>query len=205
MHSPIEILKLDESSISNPKSETSNWTANYRRRFPSNLRFRISGLRWRIRPISKFSLFFLILLPIPTLSAQERDPLVGTWRLDLAESTFPSGPPPYVRVTCKIDSWEDGLKVTYDMVGERGGVTHWEWTGKVDGKDYPLQGIEEVVTNAYSRTGDHAYEVVAKMDGRVTSKTRIMLSLEGKVMTVTSTVSNARGHSVVNTAVYKKR
>src|SRR5262245_35756280 len=81
--------------------------------------------------------------------AQEREPLVGTWRLDFAESTFASGPPPYIRLTCKIDRWEDGLKVTYDMVGERGGVTHWEWTGRVDGKDYALQGIEEVVTNAY--------------------------------------------------------
>src|SRR5262245_28383691 len=41
------ILKLDESCISNPKSEISNWTE-------SNLRFRISDLKCMIRPISKF-------------------------------------------------------------------------------------------------------------------------------------------------------
>jgi hypothetical protein len=140
-----------------------------------------------------------------TLSGQSREPLLGTWRLNFAESTFASGPPPYVRVTCKIDAWEDGLKVTYDMVGERGGVTHWEWTGKLDGKDYALQGIEEVVTNAYSRTSDRAYEVVAKMDGRITGTTRIAISTDGKAMTVTSTASNAQGQKVVNTAVYKKR
>jgi len=50
-----EISKLDESCTSNPKSEISNWTGNQ----PGTLRqsnsiFRISDLRCRIRPISKF-------------------------------------------------------------------------------------------------------------------------------------------------------
>lgn len=152
--------------------------------------------------VPPFAIFFLLALP---LWGQDRDALIGTWRLDFTESTFASGPPPYARVTCKIEPWEDGLKVTYDMVGERGGVTHWEWMGKLDGKDYALQGIEEVVTNAYSRIADHVYEVVAKMDGRITSTTRIVISPDGKVMTVTSTVPNAQSHRVVNTAIYKKR
>ena len=50
----MKILKLDESCISNPKSEISNWTGDP----PETLRlsnsiFRISDLRCRIRPISK--------------------------------------------------------------------------------------------------------------------------------------------------------
>src|SRR5688572_27716400 len=44
-------LKLDESCTSNPKSEISNWTRCEIRQ--SNLRFRISDLRCRTRPISK--------------------------------------------------------------------------------------------------------------------------------------------------------
>jgi hypothetical protein len=150
-----------------------------------------------------FAVVFLVML-LP-LFAQDREALIGTWRLDFAESKFASGPPPYVRVTCKIDPWQDGLKVIYDMVGERGGVTHWEWTGKLDGKDYAMQGIEEVVTNAYSRVGDGVYAVVAKMDGRITSTTNIAISPDRKVMTVTSTVSDVRGHRMINTAIYKKR
>src|SRR5215475_14356257 len=46
-------LKLDESCISNPKSEVSNWTQ-------SNSRFRISDLRCRIRPISIFLLMLSV-------------------------------------------------------------------------------------------------------------------------------------------------
>src|SRR5207244_896618 len=97
------------------------------------------------------ALLVLMLALSSSAPAQDREPLLGTWRLNFAQSTFASGPPPYSRVTTKIESSGDGLKVIYDMVGERGGTTHWEWMGRLDGKDYPLEGIEEVVTNAYSR------------------------------------------------------
>jgi hypothetical protein len=128
--------------------------------------------------------------------AQDREPLLGTWHLNFAQSTFASGPPAYARVTTRIESSNDQLKVIYDMVGERGGVTHWEWTGRIDGKDYPLEGIEEVVTNAYSRISDRSYDLVFKVDGRTTSTTRISISPDGQTMTVTNG-SNA--------AIYKRR
>ena len=99
-------------------------------------------------------------------------------------------------MTTKIESSNDGLKVIYDMVGERGGVTHWEWMGRLDGKDYPLEGIEEAVTNAYNRIADRTYDLVFKVDGRVTTTTRISISPDGKTMTVTSPT---------NTAIYNKR
>jgi zinc carboxypeptidase len=53
-------LKLDKSCTSNPKSEISEWTAALWRD-QSNRRFRISDLRCRIRPISKFFLAIITL------------------------------------------------------------------------------------------------------------------------------------------------
>ena len=105
---------------------------------------------------------------------------------------------------CRIEPWEDGLKVVYDMTGTRGGVTHWEWTGRLDGKDYALEGVEEVVTNAYSQVDDHTFSIVTKLDGRPTATTRIVISPDGKVMTVTSPATNAQEQRVVNTAIYEK-
>jgi len=131
-------------------------------------------------------------------------PLAGVWRLNFAKSDFASGAPPYSRVTCRIEPWEDGLRVIYDMVGTRGGITHWEWTGRVDGKDYPMEGVEEVITNAYSRIDDHTFIVVSKLDGRPASTTRIVISPDGKVMTVTTPATNPRGQRVMNTAIYEK-
>jgi hypothetical protein len=140
---------------------------------------------------------FLILARPYAARGQDREPLLGMWRLDFSESTFASGPQAYIRVTCTIGPWQnDGLKVVYDMVGARGGVTHWEWTGRLDGKDYPLEGVEEVITNAYPQVGDRTYSMVFKVDGKVATTSRITVSQDGKTLTVTSPG---------NTAVYKKR
>jgi len=160
------------------------------------------------RSIEKAFAFVVVILMLALpfgAPAQDREPLLGTWRLNFAQSTFASGPPPYARVTTKIESSGDGLKVIYDMVGERGGVTHWEWIGRLDGKDYPIEGIEDVVTNAYRLIGDRTYEVVFKVDGRITTTTRILISPDGRTMTVTSTSSNPQGQKVINTAIYDKR
>jgi hypothetical protein len=146
-----------------------------------------------------------MVLSLPfVVRGQDQLPLFGTWRLNLAESTF-AADPIYSRVTCKIEPWKDGLKVTYDMVGTRGGVTHWEWTGKLDAKDYALQGVEAVVTNAYTRIDDSTYTVVVKEDGRPTTTNRITISPDRKIMTVVGSSSNARGQHVVNTAIYDRQ
>jgi len=152
-----------------------------------------------------FSLFLSLLLLAGRVSAEDVTPLAGTWHLNVAQSNFASGPPAYSRVIFRIEPHDDGLKVVYDMIGTRGGVTHWEWTGKLDGKDYALQGVEEVVTNAYSRIDERTFTIVTKVDGRPTGTTRIVVSADRKTMTVTSPATNPRGQRVVNTAIYEKR
>nr|UXE44165.1 hypothetical protein Hi04_10k_c1170_00012 [uncultured bacterium] len=121
-----------------------------------------------------------------SLNGQQQSPLFGTWRVNLAKSKF-AATPQYSRMTCRIEPAGDGLKVTYDIVGTRGGVTHLEWTGRFDGKDYALQGLEAEVTNAYSRIDDRTYTVIVKEDGHTTTTSTITISSDNKVMTVKNT------------------
>src|SRR5262245_46433969 len=60
-----EIGRLDESCISDPKSEISSWTEGNEQ---SNSRFLISVLRCRIRPILQFLICIVILGPLYVLS-----------------------------------------------------------------------------------------------------------------------------------------
>lgn len=129
----------------------------------------------------------------------------GTWTLNIAKSTYDPGPPPYKRATYTIEPWEDGLKVTYEMVYPRGGVTHLEWTGRLDGQDYPVQGIDELLTYAYRPRPDGSYEVVVKFDTRVTATSMITLSADGRTMTTTTAGKGARGQDVVTATVYEKQ
>jgi hypothetical protein len=120
-------------------------------------------------------------------------PWLGTWKLSKPDAR-------YKRVITRIEPWEDGIRVTYDMVGTRGGVTHMEWTGKFDGKDYPVEGVDYVLTNAYKLINDHSYEIVIKVDGSVAATARVEVSPDGR--TLTTVTSQKSGTS---TTIYDKQ
>ena len=141
-------------------------------------------------------IIFSILL---ALSVGIQAPWIGTWKLDPVRSTAASDR--YKRVITRIEPWEDGLKVTYEMVGTRGGVSHLEWTGKIDGKDYPVEGIDSVLTNAYTLLGDRSYRIVVKVEGIMGETAVVEVSADGKTLTSTTT----RKGGVTTLSVYQRQ
>ena len=126
----------------------------------------------------------LILLLHPGFSeSQTTSDWLGVWRLDLARSEWKTGPSPYTRGTWKIERAGDAVRMIYDLVGTRGGVTHMEWTGQFDARDYPLQGADAVVTYAYTRVDARTLDLLVKVDGNVTMRGRLMLSADGRSLT----------------------
>ena len=148
----------------------------------------------------------LALVAFPGVSAdQTPSAWFGSWSLNVARSTYDPGPPPYKRATYTIEPWDtDGMKVIYEMVHPRGGVTHLEWLGRIDGKDYPLQGIDAFVTYAYSQVSPGVYETIVKMGGRVAAKSTVTLSEDGKTMTTTTKGVDSSGRPATTITVYEK-
>lgn len=147
-----------------------------------------------------------VLLASPcALAGRQLAPWFGTWQLNPAKSAGRTTPSPYKRVTITIEPLSDGLKVIYDMVGTRGGVTHMEWIGRFDSRDYPVQGVDYVLTNAYRRINDRSYEIAVKMDGRLAATAVAVVSPDGRTLTVTTNERTASGTSVITTAVYDRR
>ena len=150
-----------------------------------------------------------VLVPVafPAASAaQTPSAWFGPWSLNVARSTYDPGPPPYKRATYTIEPWgTDGMKVIYEMVHPRGGVTHLEWQGRIDGQDYPLQGIDVFVTNAYNQASPGVYETIVKMGGRLAAKSTITLSEDGKTMTTTTKGVDSSGRAVTTITVYERR
>ena len=141
-----------------------------------------------------------------TSAAQPPASWFGSWSLNVERSTYDPGPPPYKRATYTIEPWgEDGMKVIYDMVHPRGGVTHLEWQGRIDGNDYALQGIDAFVTYAYNEVSPGVYETTVKMGGRVAATSTITMSSDGKTMTTTTRGVDSAGRTVVTVTVYEKR
>jgi hypothetical protein len=99
----------------------------------------------------------------------------------------------------------DSTKVTVDGVDAQGKPTHNEWTGKFDGKDYPLVGDPAADTRAYKTISANKMELTNKKDGKVTASGTIVVSADGKSRTVTISVANAMGKKMSSTAVYDKQ
>jgi len=146
-----------------------------------------------------------ILISTAILHGEKPLPLFGTWKLNLAQSKYDAGKPPYKKSTCRIETLPDGIRIVYDMVGIRGGITHLEWDGKFDGQDYPIQGIDEVLTNAYTRIDDRNYDIVIKADGRRAAIAHISISPDGKSLTTITTTRNGEGKEVRSTVVYDRQ
>ena len=130
---------------------------------------------------------------------------VGTWKLNLAKSTFSPGPGPKSQAL-KIEAWgEDGLKYTADGVGPDGKPTHAEFQAKYDGKDNAFTGNPDADTLAYKRIDANTLEATSKLKGKVTITAKVVVSKDGKTRTVTQTGTDAQGRAVKNVFVYERQ
>ena len=161
--------------------------------------------RERARVMQGFVRAFIISLVLvglsaPLAEAQVPDTWLGAWTLNVTRSTYSPGPPPYKRASYRIERLAEGFRVIYDMVHPRGGSTHLEWTGKMDGRDYALQGVDQAITYAYTLTGGDSCDIVVKIDGRVAARSHVTMSDNGRAMTTTTTA----GGAAISTTVYER-
>jgi len=131
------------------------------------------------------------------------NPNMGTWKLNEAKSKFPPGVTK--NTTVVYEAAGDSVKVTVDGVTADGKPTHSEWTGKFDGKDYPLAGDPSADTRSYKTMGDRNMELTNKKGGKITSTGKIAVSADGKTRTVTVSGTDAKGMKMEYTAVYDKQ
>lgn len=99
----------------------------------------------------------------------------------------------------------DNVKITIDGAGGDGKPVHNEWTGKFDGKDYPVTGDSAEDARAVKKVNDRALTATLKKAGKVTGTAEIVVAPDGKSRTVTVTRTDAGGKKVTSTAVYDKQ
>jgi hypothetical protein len=150
-----------------------------------------------------FFLTFAILLAAASVCLAADDAQIGTWKLNEAKSKIGAGA--VKNTTVVYEAAGDSVKVTVDGVGADGKPSHNEWTGKFDGKDYPVTGDSTIDTRSYKKVDDHTLTMINKKDGKPTITGRIKVSADGKTRTVNTSVTNTKGEKVDSTAVYDKQ
>jgi hypothetical protein len=131
------------------------------------------------------------------------NPTLGTWKLNETKSKLTSGTPKNLIVV--YEAAGDSIKCVIDGVDGQGKATHNEWTGKFDGKDYPVTGDPNSDTRAIKQIDEHTAELTVKKGGKVTITGRAVVSADGKTRTVTLGGTDAAGKHVESSAVYDKQ
>ena len=131
-----------------------------------------------------------------------QDPNLGTWKVNEAKSQLPAGGNKITTSVYAADG--ENMKVTQDATDKDGNPVHMEWTGKFDGKDYPVTGSPAIDTRSYKKDGDRGLTITNKKDGKVITTAHSVISADGKTRTVHVTQIDSTGKKHTGTAVYDK-
>jgi hypothetical protein len=155
--------------------------------------------------IKMFAAFATALLLVAlNVSAAPTDQQSGTWKMNPDKSQYSPGPAPK-RITVKIASDADNIKLTSDGIDAAGNPTHVEYTAKYDGKDYPVTGVPNADTVALDRLDASTIRSTTKKGDQVVMIVTSVISKDGNTRTSTFKGKNAEGQDVNNVVVYDKQ
>jgi hypothetical protein len=130
------------------------------------------------------------------------DPQMGTWNLNESKSKITPGTLKNTHVVYSRMSGQ--VKITADGIDANGKPSHTEWSGKFDGKDYPVSGDPNSDARSYTKVNDRTLTTINKKNGKVTVTGQIVVSADGESRTVTLNGTTPKGKKFRNVGVYNK-
>jgi hypothetical protein len=150
----------------------------------------------------------LVMIVIATaavaLAAADADPVVGTWKLNVAKSKFNSGQAPKSETRTYVVSGKD-IKASSKVVDANGKSTGSSWIVNYDGKDRPETGNPDADMLAVKRVDASTTEFTQKRAGKVVASGTRTISADGKVMTITTKGTDAHGQAIDTVQVFEKQ
>jgi hypothetical protein len=145
----------------------------------------------------------LLLYFVGAAACLANDTNIGTWKLNEARSKL--GPGATKDHTVVYEAIDGSVKITIDGVDKYGKPTHSEWTGKFDGKDYPVTVDPNSDARSYTKIDDRTLGFnIRKADNDIASG-RIVVSADGRRCIVTTSGRDSKGKKFSNIAVYDKQ
>lgn len=139
--------------------------------------------------------------------AQVNPQILGTWQLDLSKSVYKLGPPPKAQ-TQTYEKSGDGLKVSVETLVASGVRIAYGYTANVDGKEYPMDG--ELTPNgaetiALRPVDAFTIEATLRRAGDIVLTTRIVISQDRRVLTLTSAGTSVHELPTDSVTVFDRR
>ena len=158
----------------------------------------------RIKMFAAFAMTLLLMALAVNVAVAAEDQHSGTWKMNPTVSKYSPGPTPK-SVTLKIDADENNIKVNADGTDADGSPTHFEYSAKFDGKDYPVTGMPNADTVSVTRINASTIQSTLKKGDQVVMTVTSTVSNYGKTRTSTFKGKDAQGRDVNNVVVYVKQ
>ena len=151
--------------------------------------------------------WMLVIAAAAVIVAQSPDPWIGTWRLNVAKSTYsPANLAPKSQTVTQTALPGGGMRSVLEGVDAQGGMTRTDVTTMFDGKPSEVKGAPDAnTTRVYRRIDARTYEYVQSVAGKLTTRVRTVVAADGKTRTITTTGTNPQGIIVKNVAFYEKQ
>jgi len=143
-------------------------------------------------------------LSLATMLAGASDPVLGTWKLNLARSRFLAGPA-FKSETRTYEQQKDGTKVTIHSVDGKGREATIIYVATPDGQAHPVSGSGGPADSVALTSVDEFTAIsILTHAGREIARTTRTVSKDGKTMTISYKGQDPDGYEVNYTLFFDR-
>jgi hypothetical protein len=136
--------------------------------------------------------------------ASDTDPIVGTWQLNAAKSTFTNSPAVKSQTRTYTQSGPS-ISLVMKTVAADGKEATVQTTYQLDGKDYPVTGSAEYDSLAAKQVNPRTASFTLKKGGKAVGTTTRTVSKDGKHLTSKSSGTTAKGEKAESVMLFDKQ
>lgn len=132
------------------------------------------------------------------------NPLLGTWLLDRAHSTFTPVPGPKGQMRTYESTPGDGEKLIARGIDSDGRPTMVQYTARYDGKDYVITGSAGGDQISLAHIDKNTTRSTEKRGGKAVIVSTRTVSKDGKKLTVTTKGMTSKGEVIDSVMIFER-
>ncbi|MEP7367920.1 MAG: hypothetical protein ABI972_32050 [Acidobacteriota bacterium] len=134
------------------------------------------------------------------------DNSIGTWKRNIAKSKYtPAVANPVTSLTIVNSAAPGGVTTSVTGARKDGTPIKSDYTVKYDGKDYPVPGAPWDTVATKQVDANTFTAELKKTGGKYHAVTKMVISKDGKTMTLTAKGTNTEGQPMTGTYIYEKQ
>ncbi len=147
---------------------------------------------------------FVVAFAVPQAGAAQSDPMVGTWKLNVAKSKYNPGPAPR-SLTVVVSAAAQGTVANTEGVNAQGMPTKTTIVIICDGQPHPVTGAPNVDALSCRQPDPYTQTFTNMKGGKATTGGTLVVSRDGKITTISTKGTTAAGQQIDNVAIYDRQ